>query len=76
MGYERFGTYRVHECLGAGGMASVHRATIDIGGGVVREVALKRLLPQLANDKMFVEDFVREAKLASNLNHPNIVRIL
>ncbi len=75
-GYERFGAYRVHERLGAGGMASVHRATIDIGGGVVREVALKRLLPQLANDKKFVEDFVREAKLAANLNHPNIVRIL
>ncbi len=57
-------------------MASVHRATIDIGGGVIREVALKRLLPQLADDKKFVEDFVREAKLAANLRHPNIVRIL
>ena len=76
MGYQRFGAYKVHECLGAGGMASVHRATIDIGGGVIREVALKRLLPQLADDKKFIEDFVREAKLAANLNHPNIVRIL
>jgi serine/threonine-protein kinase len=57
-------------------MASVHRATIDIGGGVIRDVALKRLLPQLADDKQFVEDFVREAKLAASLNHPNIVRIL
>src|SRR5688572_4968679 len=57
-------------------MATVHRATIDIGGGVIREVALKRLLPQLANDKKFIEDFVREAKLAANLHHPNIVRIL
>jgi serine/threonine protein kinase len=74
--YDRFGAYHVHECLGAGGMASVHRATIDIGGGVMREIALKRMLPQLANDKKFVEDFVREAKLAANLNHPNIVRIL
>jgi eukaryotic-like serine/threonine-protein kinase len=68
--------YRVHECLGAGGMASVHRASIEIGDGVLREVALKRLLPQLATDKKFIEDFVREAKLAANLNHPNIVRIL
>lgn len=76
VGYERFGAYRVHERLGAGGMASVHRATIDIGGGVTRDVALKRLLPQLADDKQFVEDFVREAKLAANLTHPNIVRIL
>ena len=39
------------------------------------EVALKRLLPQLANDKLFVEDFIREAKLAAQLDHPNIVPI-
>jgi eukaryotic-like serine/threonine-protein kinase len=74
--YDRFGPYTVHECLGAGGMAVVHRATIDIGGGVIRDVALKRMLPQLANDRKFVEDFVREAKLAAQLHHPNIVRIL
>jgi serine/threonine protein kinase len=57
-------------------MASVHRASIEIGDGLLRDVALKRLLPQLATDKKFIEDFVREAKLAANLNHPNIVRIL
>ncbi|MDQ3370491.1 MAG: serine/threonine protein kinase [Myxococcota bacterium] len=75
-GHERFGAYEVHECLGFGGMASVHRATIAIGAGVIREVALKRLLPQLADDKTFVDDFVREAKLAAQLHHPGIVRIL
>ena len=64
------------ECLGAGGMATVHRATIEIGGGVVREVALKRMLPQLVDDKKTLDDFIREAKLAAQLNHPNIVRIL
>lgn len=75
MEYERFGPYTVYERLGAGGMASVHRASIAIGGGVVREIALKRLLPQLADDKQFVEDFIREAKLAAQLHHPNIVHI-
>jgi serine/threonine protein kinase len=74
--YERFGRYKVLECLGAGGMATVHRATIDIGNGVIHEVALKRLLPQLADEKSLVDDFVREAKLAAQLQHPNIVRIL
>ncbi len=76
MDYERFGPYVIHECLGAGGMATVHRATLDIGGGMVREVALKRLLPQLADDKQFVADFVREAKIAAQLRHPNIVSVL
>ena len=73
---ERFGPYTVYERLGAGGMATVHRASKPIGAGVVREVALKRLLPQLADDKLFVEDFIREAKLAAQLDHPNIVHIL
>ena len=76
MDYDRFGPYLVLECLGAGGMATVHRAQISIGAGVVKEIALKRLLPQLADDRMFVEDFIREAKLAAQLDHPNIVHIL
>ena len=74
--YDRFGAYRIYECLGAGGMATVHRAELDLEDGSTCEVALKRLLPQLADDKRFVEDFVREAKLAAQLNHPNIIRIL
>ncbi len=72
---ERFGPYDVHECVGSGGMATVHRATIALGGGVTREVALKRLLPHLAEDDRFVDDFVREAKLAVHLRHPNIIQI-
>lgn len=73
---DRFGPYTVYERLGAGGMATVHRATIPIGAGVIREVALKRLLPQLADDRQFVADFIREAKLAAQLDHPSIVHIL
>jgi serine/threonine protein kinase len=73
---ERFGAYTVYECLGAGGMATVHRASIELEDDETREVALKRLLPQFAEDKRFVEDFIREGKLAAELQHPNIVRIL
>lgn len=73
---ERFGAYVVHESIGAGGMATVHRATIALDGGGEREVALKRLHPELAEDRRFVDYFVREAKLAVRLSHPNIVRIL
>jgi serine/threonine-protein kinase len=74
--FEKFGSYRVYECLGAGGMATVHRATIELEDGRIQDIALKRMLPQFATDKRFVEDFVREAKLAVHLQHPNIVRIL
>jgi len=73
---ERFGAYTVFECLGAGGMATVHRASIELENDEIREVALKRLLPQFAKDKRFVDDFIREGKLAAELQHPNIVRVL
>jgi serine/threonine protein kinase len=74
MDFDRFGPYVVHEQLGAGGMATVHRATLEIAG-VRRDVALKRMLPELTSERKFVEHLIHEAKLASTLRHPNIVRI-
>jgi len=70
-----FGRYTVLERLGVGGMAEVHRAKIRGAEGFEGVVALKRILPHLAEDEQFIRSFVREAKLASLLNHPNIVRI-
>ncbi|HEY6173534.1 MAG TPA: serine/threonine-protein kinase, partial [Kofleriaceae bacterium] len=72
---EQFGPYLVYERLGVGGMATVHRALERGIEGFERIVALKRLLPHLAADASFIKSFVREAKLASVLNHVNIVRI-
>src|SRR5687767_13135919 len=72
---EQFGPYLVYERLGVGGMATVHRALEQGGEGFERMVALKRLLPHLAEDASFIKSFVREAKLASILNHVNIVQI-
>ena len=71
---ERFGPYVVHERLGAGGMATVHRAIKTGIEGFERPVALKRLLSQYAGDDEFVKSFVREARLASRLQHPNIAQ--
>jgi eukaryotic-like serine/threonine-protein kinase len=72
---ELFGPYVVYERLGVGGMASVHRAR-ELGiEGFERIVALKRLLPHLAEDATFIRSFVREAKLASILHHVNVVQI-
>jgi serine/threonine-protein kinase len=67
-----FGPYTIFERLGVGGMATVHRAVHRETG---REVALKRLLPQLAGDAALIKQFVREAEIARALAHPNIVGV-
>lgn len=70
-----FGPYQVFERIGVGGMATVHRAKEHGIAGFERIVALKRLLPHLAEDGSFVSSFVREAKFAAMLNHVNIVQL-
>jgi eukaryotic-like serine/threonine-protein kinase len=64
--------YQVHERVGAGGMGVVYRA-LDTRLG--RIIALKVLLPGLTADPERRSRFVREAKAASALNHPNIITI-
>ena len=72
---DTFGPYEVHECLGMGGMAMVHRAKKRGIEGFERSVALKRMLQHLALDGGFVDSFIREAKVASLLQHPNIAQV-
>ena len=66
---ERYGTYRVFEQLGTGGMATVHRAEQDTGKGI-RHVALKRLRP--TTERTPVNLFLDEGRLLKYLHHPNI----
>ena len=72
---EMFGPYQVYERIGVGGMASVHRAVKRGIEDFERTVALKRLLSHLAEDESFVKSFVREARLASKLQHTNIIQL-
>ncbi len=72
---EQFGPYEVYERLGVGGMATVYRAKKRGPAGFERSVALKRMLTHLAEDPSFVESFVREAKVASLLQHPNVAQV-
>ncbi|MGB3683065.1 MAG: serine/threonine-protein kinase, partial [Rubrobacteraceae bacterium] len=62
--------YSVLGTLGGGGMGQVYLARDELLG---REVALKVLRPQHAENQDFVERFRREAKNAAALSHPNIV---
>ncbi|HYR69250.1 MAG TPA: protein kinase, partial [Candidatus Dormibacteraeota bacterium] len=64
------GHYRIVEKIGAGGMGEVYRAE-DLK--LERPVAIKMLPAWAAGDRTAVERLVREAKLASALNHPHIV---
>jgi tRNA A-37 threonylcarbamoyl transferase component Bud32 len=64
--------YRIVKRLGAGGMGEVYQA-VDINLG--RPAVLKFLLPHLWDDPRTRERFMREAKAASSLDHPNICTI-
>jgi serine/threonine protein kinase len=71
-----FGNYEILTMLGRGGMAEVFRARVLTGARAGREVALKRLLPSLANDPVYVDQFTSEADVSRLLDHPNVVHVL
>jgi serine/threonine-protein kinase len=64
--------YQVISLVASGGMASVYLANDQV---LERKVALKVIHPHLAKDKSFVEKFQREAKMAAQLSHPNLVNV-
>ncbi|HUF95215.1 MAG TPA: serine/threonine-protein kinase [Acidimicrobiia bacterium] len=66
------GRYEPVEILGTGGMATVWKAKDIV---LDRWVAIKRLLPHLADDPDISERFGREARASARLNHPGIVAI-
>ncbi len=69
---ERLGVYAVKRLLGEGGMARVYLA---LHTGIDRLVAIKRLLPELAGHPEAHALFLREARIAGSIRHPNLVEI-
>ncbi len=68
----KLGPFEVVGHLGTGGMGQVYRARDSRLG---REVALKVLPPNIVDREEFLARFIREARLISSLNHPNILTI-
>jgi serine/threonine protein kinase len=68
----KFGVYELGECIGEGGMARVYQAE---HAGLRRQVALKVLLDGFGRDPDGRERFVREARIAAAIKHPNVVNI-
>jgi serine/threonine protein kinase/beta-lactam-binding protein with PASTA domain len=66
------GRYELLHEIASGGMATIYLA---LDTRLDRKVAVKIMHPHLANDEVFVERFIREAKAAAALSHPNIVTV-
>ena len=67
-----FAGYRIEAVIGHGGMSTVYRAEHPRLGSIV---AVKVLDPRLGRDEAFRERFVREARMAAALNHPNVIPV-
>ncbi len=70
------GRYLLHRKIARGGMATIHIARLLGDVGFSRIVAAKRMHPELAEDAEFVTMFLDEARIASRVQHRNVVNVL
>jgi serine/threonine-protein kinase len=73
IGMEIAGHIEIKQLVGIGAMGRVYRA---FQSGIERDVAVKILHKELSNNQQLVARFTREAKVASKLQHPNVVQVL
>lgn len=67
------GRYAIVSRIASGGMATVYRARLENEGGFARAFAIKVIHPHLAEAEGFKERFLDEARVASRVQHPNVV---
>lgn len=72
---QQFGRYILTAKIAMGGMAEIFRAKSIGAEGFEKVVVIKRILPHFSEDEGFVTMFKDEAKVASHLNHANVVQI-
>ncbi len=71
----QLGQYILVKRIAAGGMGEVYYGKVSGVEGFEREVAIKKILPHLSEERAFVEMMINEAKLTVLLRHPNVVQI-
>ena len=71
----KFGQYELRELIAVGGMAEVYKGRAVGAEGFEKLVAIKRILPDLAEDERFVKMLLTEARIHAGLSHRNIVQI-
>ncbi len=71
----RFGKYLLIERINVGGMAEVFKAKTFGIEGFEKLVAIKRILPSIAEDDEFIKMFIDEAKITVKLQHANIAQV-
>ncbi len=69
------GRYQILDRVAVGGMAELFKAQLVGQHGFEKLVAIKKILPHLANDRTFVEMFIDEARITAQLDHRNIVAV-
>jgi len=70
-----FGKFFLLQRLAVGGMAEIYRARVVGAAGFEKELVVKRILPNRAQDQGFISMLVNEAKLTVQLTHNNIAQI-
>jgi serine/threonine-protein kinase len=69
------GKYQLVEVAGEGGMATVYKAVVRGAAGFQRAVAIKHIKPEFRGLKNYIDMFIEEARVGSELAHPNIVQV-
>ena len=72
---KQIGRYTIIDRLAVGGMAELFKATLSGDHGFSKLVAIKKILPHLAQDQTFVEMFIDEARITAQLDHKHIVQV-
>jgi serine/threonine protein kinase len=72
---QEFGNYTLHKLIARGGMAEIYRATMPGIGGFEKTVAIKKILPHLAENDEFITMLKDEANILVSISHSNIAQV-